>query len=470
MIILTITDLIGRFHPVLVHLPIGILLLGCFFQLLSAGNRFLTLKPAIPLVYLLGGVGAVFSSITGYLLSQSGDYDASLVQLHQWMGISVAAISMVVYLLCRTQVKEVYLNVIAVFLILLTALTGHYGGSLTHGSDYITSALKSDGKGKVAIPPVPNVQQAFVYKHMVQPLLQNRCYSCHGSEKQKGKLRLDTKDFILKGGEAGTSLVAGNVEESELIKRLLLPPSNEDHMPPKEKPQLTEQEIELLKWWVSEGADFDKKAQELKQTEKIKTTLLSFQEGAKAATVKKQELPEKEVTKADASVIADLKKAGVVVIPVTGNSNYLSASFVTAKPSPEVLKLLGGLSKQLVWLNLSNTALNDDQIKSLSGLDALIRINLSRTPLTDASADGLVKLKNLQYINLVGTKITAKGLAKLAGLKELNEVYLYQSGVKKEDQAGLKKLFKKATLDFGDYSVPILAQDTTEVKPPEAGK
>lgn len=466
MTLLSIPDFIGRFHPVLVHLPIGILLLGCLFQLLTINRRFSALRDSIPFIYLLGGLGAVFSSVSGYLLSRSGDYDGDMVGIHQWLGISVSVVSLAVYMLYRKKVTEALLNLIALGLIILITLTGHYGGSLTHGSDYLTSALNDEGKGKAAVPPVPNVQQALAYTHMIQPLLKNRCYSCHGADKQKGKLRLDTREFMLKGGEEGKAIVPGSTEESELIKRLLLPSSNEDHMPPKEKPQLTQEEIELLSWWVTEGADFSKKVAELKQSEKIKPVLQSFQAGAAKTAEALGDVPAEEVTKADAGLIAQLKQAGVVIIPVKGGSNYLSASFVTAKATPDILKLLAGLKKQLVWLNMAGTGLDDAGLKILSGLTEVVRINLSRTPVTDQGMVSLKALKHLQYLNLVGTKVTAAGLGQLKEHRQLNSIYLYQSAVNKNDMEQLKKLFPKVNLEFGGYIVPTLAKDTTEVKPP----
>lgn len=465
MMLLSISDLIGRFHPILVHLPIGILLMGCLFQLLSRYPKFSGIKTAIPLIYLFGFFGAVFSCVSGYLLSQSGDYDGGLVGIHQWLGIGTALFSLFSYFMVQKAIREVILNIAAAGLLLLITVTGHYGGSLTHGSDYLTAALAdSPAKGGTAIPPVANVQQAMVYTHMVQPLLKNRCYSCHGSEKQKGKLRLDTREFMLKGGEEGKALVPGSTEESALIKRLLLPISNEDHMPPKEKPQLSAQELALLEWWIKEGADINKKVQDLKQNEKIKPVLLSFQTGAKKDAVKILEIPEKEVGKADAKVIANLKAAGVVVIPVTNNSNYLSVSFVTAKPSADLLALLKSLSAQLIWLNLANTNLDDKGMEVIAGLKNLVRINLTQTRITDKGLSLLKAINTLQYLNLTGTKITTKGLSALKGLKELRQVYLYQSSVNKMEEQELKKSFPKTVLDFGGYQVPTLAKDTTEVK------
>lgn len=465
MIYLTIPEFIGRFHPILVHLPIGILLLGCLFQLLTINNKFAFLRPSIPIICLLGAFAAVFSCITGYLLSESGDYDGDLVDLHFWMGIGVAVMALLLYFMYWKAVKELFLNLTSAALVILITLTGHYGGSLTHGSDYMTAALKG-GSTKVAIPPVPDVQKAIAYTHLVQPLLQNRCYSCHGAEKQKGKLRMDNISFMLKGGEDGASLVLGRANESELIKRMLLPISNDDHMPPKEKPQLSAEEIALLQWWINEGAAVDKKVAELKQPEEIKPVLMSFQVGA--AVAKKTlaaDIPEEEVDKGDAAAIEKLKKAGVVVIPVLSNSNYLSASFVTAKSDPETLKLLEPLKKQLTWLNLANTSITDQSMADVAKLQSLRKINLSHTAITDKALSLLKSLPKLQVLNLVGTKVTATGMiTQLKGLKDLQYLYLYQTGVEEKDQAKLKTSFSKLKLDFGNYSLPVLAQDTTVFK------
>jgi hypothetical protein len=88
----------------------------------------------------------------------------------------------------------------------------------------------------------------------VQPILVQRCGSCHGPEKQKAELRLDSLEGLLKGGHSGPALVAGKPGESLIIKRLLLPVSDEDHMPPDGKPQPASAEITILQWWIESAA------------------------------------------------------------------------------------------------------------------------------------------------------------------------------------------------------------------------
>lgn len=466
MQLLTITELIGHFHPVLVHLPIGILLLGGLFQLLTIRKQYAFIKPVVGLTYLFGAIGAIGSSISGYLLSRSGDYDGNTVALHQWLGIGVAFLGIGLYLLVKFQTNERLLRVLATLMILLITLTGHYGGSLTHGSDYLTVALAGGSSKGQAIPPVANVQQAKVYADLVEPLLKNRCYSCHGPEKQKGKLRLDSKDLMLKGGEKGAALAAGKAAESELIERLLLPLTDEDHMPPKEKPQLTEEELTLLKWWINEGADVHKKVSELQQPAPVKVVLPSFQTGA----VKKEEKPAgiltKKVDAANAAIVDTLKKAGLVVLPIHQNSNFLSVSFVTADVTAELLKQLKELRKQVVYLDFSYTSLDNEGAKNLQGFENLLRINLRGTKISDVALVNLKALEYLELINLVETKITSKGLADLKELKRLKSIYLYKTGVDKRSMKQLETAFPNTSLDTGGYRVSTLATDTTIVKVP----
>ena len=134
-------EFLGHLHPVLVHLPIGILLLACFFQLLTAKEKYNYLKPAIGSTLFCGMITAIFTCITGFILSNSGDYDEDLVGKHQWFGITVAAVSIIYYLLQRGKVIVKYSWVMPVLLIVLISITGHLGGSITHGSDYLTRSF-----------------------------------------------------------------------------------------------------------------------------------------------------------------------------------------------------------------------------------------------------------------------------------------------------------------------------------------
>jgi uncharacterized membrane protein len=461
--------LIGHFHPVFVHLPIGILVLACIFQLVERRKPSPGLHHAITIALLIGMISAIISCITGYFLSRSDDYDQELVSQHQWMGIGVAVVAIVLYFLRKKDTAKRWHWPLMIVLIVLVSITGHIGGSLTHGSDYLTRPFTNLGNGADTVQRVviTDVQEAAVYQQVIQPLLETKCYSCHNKNKQKGGLRMDEQALLLKGGKNGVVLMPGKPDESDMLKRILLPREDEDHMPPKEKPQLTESEALLVRWWIEKGASFDKKVKELEQPAAVKPVLLALQNSSGAATKPSPAaIPTEPVDRADENALKKIRELGVVILPVSQNSHYLSANFITAtKAGNKDLSLLLPVKQQLVWLKLGLPAMNDSALNIIAQCDHLTRLQLNHTSITDAGLSQLNTLKELRYLNLVGTKVSAEGLLQLKGLDKLQSIYCYQTAVRAADYTKLQKAFPGVQIDTGGYKVPLLETDTTEVKP-----
>ncbi len=464
----SIPEFIGRFHPVLVHLPIGILLLAVLFQLMSRKEKFKSLNAAVGITLFWGTLFAIASCISGFLLSNTDDYDEALIFKHQWFGITVAVISLFAWYLNKKNNKQI--KYVMALMALLIIITGHLGGSITHGSDYLTKVFSSDNENTTEAKrkPIPNIQEAVVYNDIVKPILESKCYGCHGANKQKGKLRLDLPDFILKGGKDGKIIVAGKADESDLIKRILLSKESKDHMPPKEKPQLSKQDIDLLHWWVTSGADFNKKVNAFSQTEKIKPLLVALQSTEIKEEITLLDVPEKTVEKAELAAIKKLMDRGVAVMPVAQNSNYLSANFVAVDSfTKKDILLLQPLKKQLVWLKLGSSKTTDETLEEIAKLTSLTRLSLEKTLISDRGLQQLKNLVQLQYLNLVGTKVTAQGIEQLKELKNIQQIYLYQTSISPGEWSNLKKAFPKTMIDTGGYRVPLLVSDTTEKKVPK---
>lgn len=465
MYLLTITDFIAHLHPVLVHLPIGILLIALILQLLAVQEKHTALRHAIPIILLAGLVTAVLSCITGFLLYRSSDYDKTLVSWHMWMALTLTFTAFALYARVNFgQGLDHTSNLIGIGLFVLIMITGHLGGSLTHGEDYLSGALhSSEDASPAVIPPIANVQEAAVYDSIVKPVLQTTCYNCHGPNKQKGGLRLDNPAAIAKGGKDGIVLIAGKADSSMLIRRMLLPESDEDHMPPRGHRQLSHQQQELLYWWVAQGADFSKKVKDLPQPEKIRPALLGLQHSA-AIPDKDPLIPDEPVDPPDSKTMTALKNAGVVVMPVAQNSNYLSANF-SGVSAAGLVPLLLSLRKQLVELDLSNTGIGDSAAKVISQCAGLRYLVLSNTKITDRSLASLASLPELRVLNLVGTEVTGEGLLSMQPPKHLHALYLYHTKVDGKYWEKLKGLFKGAVLDSGGYSLPKLTTDTAIVRP-----
>jgi uncharacterized membrane protein/mono/diheme cytochrome c family protein len=468
--LLSIPEFIGHLHPVLVHLPIGILLIACLFIWQARKDKYAHLQPAINIILLLGMISAIISCITGFVLSRTGDYDEDLVGWHQWMGISVAVLSIVIYYFRRKSDLRKWQWLFAPFLVLLIFITGHLGGSLTHGSDYLTAPLKdmgSDSELVFKIKPIPNAQEAVAYTDIIKPIFQSKCYGCHGATKQKGKLRLDQPDLIMKGGKDGVVIIPGNSVKSDLVKRIMLPREEEHHMAPKEKPQMTSSEKSLLSWWIDNGADFTKKVKDLQQPDKIKPLLLALQK----ETVEKKtssEIPSTPVETGDETTINTLRKSGVLVQSVSSGSNYLEINFVNAHSSADSLcYLLPALKKQLVSLKMSGIALTNKDISLIGQCIQIRRLDLDHCGITDGALISLLSLNQILSLNLVGNPVTAEGVMKLRTMKHVQSIYLYKTRVAKPDWQKLSKAFPGVALDSGGYTIPFIASDTAIVKPPK---
>jgi len=467
-VFLTITEFFGHFHPLVVHLPIGILLMAVLLYWLSQNPKFQSFRPAVAFVVLCGMISAIIACISGYLLSISDDYNDDIVGWHQWMGISVALVSVLWYLQERNFRFLKKAKFLSGALFILIMITGHLGGALTHGSDYLTGPLEDifsdDPDVNTVFTPVADVQEAVVYTDLVRPVLQTKCYSCHGRSKQKGDLRMDDTLKLMEGGKDGIVIDRSQPDESEMVRRLLLPVDNDDHMPPREKGQLTENQVSLLHWWIASGADFTKKVKEFEQPEKMKSVLLTFQEveGSRDTVTF---VPTSRVAKADQKIFDRLNERGIMAMTVGKESNYLSVNFFTdTLITDEDTDLLLGLKKQVIWLKIGFTDLKDAHMSKIAQLTNLTRLSMEHTSVTDEGIKQLTACKQLKYLNLVGTPVTAQGILALKDLPQLRSVYVYQTGVSESDFPALEAALPGVKIDSGGYKVPTLVTDTTEVK------
>jgi len=197
--------------------------------------------------------------------------------------VGVAVISVVLLVVHQRHQVRLY-RWLLVVLVGLIAITGHQGGSLTHGSDYLAKHAPGPlrgllGGGKSAGAP----QGGSAFATAVFPILERNCVSRHGVEKIKGGLRMDTIEHLMKGGDNGVIVVAGKSAESELLVRSRLPLEHDDHMPPDGKPQPTSDELAVVAWWIDAGASPDKPAAELNPPEVITRILPTL---ASTATAK----------------------------------------------------------------------------------------------------------------------------------------------------------------------------------------
>lgn len=246
----------GALHPMALHIPIGVFMyvIVCEFIRLMTAGRF---KIEVDMALLLGALFAVFAAVFGYSLYLTGGYSVSpLMEEHKRDGLLFAMIALAaLFTKSRTGVRGGsklwgYCYNVALSLLLLTLVSaGHHGGELTHGS------LSKAWPGAVeADEPKNSAKEILMYRDLVRPIFEDKCVSCHGSEKQKGGLRMDSIEYLRVGGDSGVCLESVNGQQPLLIECLHLPLDDDLRMPPEGKPQLLPSEIELIERWVAQGA------------------------------------------------------------------------------------------------------------------------------------------------------------------------------------------------------------------------
>ena len=443
---------LGRFHPLVVHLPIGLLMIAFVMEILSRRKKFEAFKGSVSFILLIGALSAVLSVILGLMLAEGGGYNENTLGLHKWMGIGVMVFSLFAWIIkSRPKLMEggtgkAYIPLFALSAGLLV-LTGHFGGSLTHGSDYLVQYAPQFVRSMAGLPPrsedepkpIENINEANVFADIVQPMVKSRCQSCHNEDKMKGELRLDTQEKWMEGGENGPIFVAGNPDESELYKRVILPEEDEDHMPPEGKTPLTDEQIKILHWWIAQGAPFDKKVAELEITEEIQPLLAKLGPGGTIED-KPEGVFAKSVSTADEQAMVRLQDEGALVMAIAKDINFLQVQ-VKRDSTPfgnNEMKLLLPLAEQITWLDLRYAAPTDYSV--LKELKNISRLHLEQTAIKDEDLAHIASLEHLEYLNLYGTGITNEGLKHLENLTSLKTLYLWQTKV---DQDAAKALMEK---------------------------
>ena len=304
--------------------------------------------------------------------------------------------------------------------------------------------------------PLSAAAERVDFARDILPVFREACVECHGAEKQKGKLRMDTRGALLKGGEDGKVIEPGNAEMGDLLRRIALPEGDDDVMPPKGKaPHLSPQQIQRVKKWIADGAKWPDDV--VIAPDMARTT------GGKSARMNTAApVPSAEEMRA----IAALEKQGIKVRTIAAGVNWRHVNFRGAgdKISSEVFPLLGKITT-LTELNLGGVALKDEDLASIAGLKNLEVLHLDSTPITDAALTHVGVLESLISLNLFGTAITDAGLSHLGGLRNLQSLYLAETKASAEGVARLQRELPKVQIETGAG-----LKDLAKKEPPVAVK
>jgi mono/diheme cytochrome c family protein len=259
---------VGRFHTLLIHLPIGVLLLVASaepFTLFRAIRE--RLDPMWGLLLPFLSVTACVGFTLGLVLAYPGGFPPNLLEAHKngtFVGVLGCALLPLAWLFVERGVAHMRHVYRGLLLATVTAISlgAHHGGSMTRGEDYLVKYAPRFAQKWLGYEPkvaseeaVEAVSEPLLYDHVVLPILKAKCVKCHGEETQKGTLRVDTLERLLAGGDTGPAVIGGRGDTSLLVTRMRLPRNHDERMPPADEPDVSEAEISLVAFWIDRGAN-----------------------------------------------------------------------------------------------------------------------------------------------------------------------------------------------------------------------
>lgn len=275
------------------------------------------------------------------------------------------------------------------------------------------------------------------FEQDVLPFLQAKCFKCHGKpetlssgkrKEPKGGLRLDGRGWFERGGDGEDAVVAGDLEESGVYRRVTLPADDPDFMPSKGDP-LTAAEVETLRRWIEQGADFG----DWRGTPGPGAGAASRPTVVAATPPRIQHLRRigqglATISSARLDKIAGDSAQIQAAIP---DSPLLRVSFRAAETRTDDKRLreLTPLGAHITRLELGRTKVTDRGMAVVAKMPRLTHLSLSNTEVGDAGLQQLKKLDELRVLNLYGTRVTDASLPTLNALPALERVFVWQSGI-----------------------------------------
>ncbi len=470
-------QLFFRFHPMLVHFPIALLLVALLFELAHTARRRPRRgeeghKPVCASALWLLAIGATFAALSAWSGWENAEHEyasaTSVINIHRWLGIALAgssALALVFGIFGRSGARTsvgLYRTMLVLSALLVVA-TGHYGGSIVRGEAYILDPLKavvlgqnensqshSDNQNRtpplVVQRPSPEIIRAS-FERDIKPILDERCIECHGEQRPAARLSLHTWEHVQRIIEGRShAIVAGLPDSSEIYHRVSLPEDDLDLMPADDSGRLSEDQIATIRSWIA-SLDPGATPSDANQSHDE-----SHADGAREDASSDRLTEERAAVEAAMTSIRDaggyashvsLQDDGVVV----------NLSMLGERADDKALAMLDGLEHLLVDLDLGGTSVTDSGVSTLARFQRLLRLDLSKTQVTNEGVAALAALPNLATLNLYGTSVDDGAIETLASMLSLESLYLWDSGFTADGVATLRERRPTTNVDFGEIDL-----------------
>jgi predicted CXXCH cytochrome family protein len=416
----------------MLHFPIALLLLALLMEFFRfspkyKGQEFY--QSFTKNLFLFAAFTSLLTALMGLFLSLEEGYSGDVLDRHKWSGAAMVFFASILYYIrnrswYRAKIARISSGLTAATLI----LAAHFGATLTHGDDFILGPVLQARTVTVSF------EDAQVFDHLILPILENKCTSCHNNSKSKGDLLLTNKENFLKGGKTGVIFVGGDPKESLIFQRMHLPLDDEEHMPPSNKPQLTAEEKALIAQWIKSDLPFETRVATLPASDSLRMMAVNF---LKPTPVEETfDFPQ-----ANAETIEKLNNEYRVLTPVSRDSPALHVTlFSKANYTTASLEELLEVSEQIVSLNLAKMPVTDAEMKTVAQFKNLNRLNLNFTEITGQGLEQLVALKKLRHLSLSGTSVDYASLQSVMKVfSSLHSVTVWDTPITPAEVENLRK-------------------------------
>lgn len=423
---------LGRMHPLMLHFPIALLLLALVMEFFRFSPKYKDqefYQDFTKKLFLFAAFTSLLTAVMGLFLSLEEGYSGDVLDRHKWSGSAMVFFASILYSIrnrpwYREKIAQISSGLTAATLI----MAAHFGATLTHGDDFILAPVLQARTVAVSL------EDAQVFDHLILPILEKKCTSCHNASKSKGELLLTTQENFLKGGKTGVIFVGGNPEESLIFQRMHLPLDNEEHMPPTNKPQLTKEEKALIAQWIKSDLPFETRVASLPSTDSLRMMAVNFLKPTSVEEV--YDFPH-----ADAETVQKLNNEYRVLTPVSRDSPALDVTlFSKANYTNTSLEELLEVGEQIVSLNLAKMPVTDAEMKTVAQFKNLTRLNLNFTEISGQGLEQLESLKKLRHLSLSGTSVDLASLQfVMKDLSSLHSVTVWDTPITAAEVKNLRK-------------------------------
>ncbi len=435
-------DFLGSLHPLIVHLPIGIVLLTIAIDVFMR-NKNNSVQRVITMGWFFSFFSGLLAALFGWFLGDNGYYFESQIDIHKWSGIAFVSICFIIWLLryINFRFTKSFNRSVNLTSIILLTITGHFGGEMTHGQNYLFENLPYTQK-KISVTTLSETKRSnndslFVYEDLIHPVLEEKCIACHNQNLASGGLNMSSIETMIKGGNSGAGIQNGNPFKSLIYKRVSFPHDHPKFMPPTGVP-LSYDQIATLEWWIDNGAEKQMPVT-LTRNDPKTLRLMELQYG----------LDLREKTFLETLTLSSPSKEDLKSIEgeeyiwrfLNPEQSFLDLKFTKKKIEINDLLKVQSIKNNITWLNLADCMLNDNHLSYISNFPNLTRLKIQKNPLvTNKGIEALQKLEHLTELNLYGTRVSNNTLITLGQMKSLKKLFVWNTRITDKDIADFKAL------------------------------